>query len=126
MGCDYLEPIKGVGPKSALKLIREHGNLGAVIEHLREKCDTFRTARSCTNQCASRATAKEDAAKDEDSKKKKGGIAIPEEWPWEEAKKFFEHPDVTPAKDVDVSSAVRMLSPAPSDPRSGRVEQSGR
>ncbi|EPT05148.1 hypothetical protein FOMPIDRAFT_1027354 [Fomitopsis schrenkii] len=85
LGCDYLEPIKGVGPKSALKLIREHGNLGAVIEHLREK-----------------ATAKEDAAKDEDSKKKKGGIAIPEEWPWEEAKKFFEHPDVTPAKDVDV------------------------
>lgn len=27
---------------------------------------------------------------------------IPEEWPWEEAKKFFEHPDVTPAKDVEV------------------------
>ncbi|KAI0731952.1 PIN domain-like protein [Fomitopsis betulina] len=85
LGCDYLEPIKGVGPKSALKLIREHGNLGAVIEHLREK-----------------TAAKEDAAKDEDSKKKKGGITIPEEWPWEEAKKFFEHPDVTPAKDVDV------------------------
>lgn len=37
LGCDYLEPIKGIGPKSALKLIREHGNLGAVIEHLREK-----------------------------------------------------------------------------------------
>ncbi|KAH9841473.1 PIN domain-like protein [Rhodofomes roseus] len=85
LGCDYLEPIKGVGPKSALKLIREHGNLGAVIEHLREK-----------------TAAKEDAAKDEDGKKKKGGIVVPEEWPWEEAKKFFEHPDVTPAKDVEV------------------------
>ncbi|KAJ2913367.1 hypothetical protein MD484_g7045, partial [Candolleomyces efflorescens] len=35
LGCDYLEPIKGVGPKSGLKLIREHGSLGAVIEHLR-------------------------------------------------------------------------------------------
>ena len=25
LGCDYLEPIKGVGPKSALKLMKEHG-----------------------------------------------------------------------------------------------------
>ncbi|KAH9936186.1 PIN domain-like protein [Fomitopsis serialis] len=85
LGCDYLEPIKGIGPKSALKLIREHGNLGAVIEHLKEK-----------------TAAKEDTAKDDDGKKKKGGIVIPEEWPWEQAKKFFEHPDVTPAKDLEV------------------------
>ena len=55
----------------------------------------------------SRAAAKEDSAKDEDGKKKKGGIVIPEEWPWEEAKKFFEHPDVTPAKDIDVRSTFR-------------------
>lgn len=38
LGCDYLEPIKGVGPKSALKLIREFGDLGSIVEHLREKC----------------------------------------------------------------------------------------
>lgn len=37
LGCDYLEPIRGVGPKSALKLIREHGGLAGVVEHLREK-----------------------------------------------------------------------------------------
>ncbi|KAK7018086.1 Elongation of fatty acids protein 2 [Paramarasmius palmivorus] len=37
LGCDYLEPIKGVGPKSALKLIREHGGLKGVIKHLRAK-----------------------------------------------------------------------------------------
>ena len=37
LGCDYLEPIKGVGPKSALKLIREFGDLGKIVEHLREK-----------------------------------------------------------------------------------------
>ncbi|KAL5512818.1 FEN11 [Sanghuangporus baumii] len=83
LGCDYLEPIKGVGPKSALKLIRERETLGAVIEHLREK-----------------AAAKEEAA--EDGKKKKGGIVIPEEWPWEEAKKVFEKPDVLPADQVEL------------------------
>lgn len=37
LGCDYLEPIKGVGPKSALKLIREYGSLGKVVKHLKEK-----------------------------------------------------------------------------------------
>lgn len=37
LGCDYLEPIKGIGPKSALKLVREHGGLKGVVEHLREK-----------------------------------------------------------------------------------------
>ncbi|PCH40181.1 PIN domain-like protein [Wolfiporia cocos MD-104 SS10] len=83
LGCDYLEPIKGVGPKSALKLIREHGSLGAVIEHLRDK-----------------AAAKEEEA--EDGKIKKGGIVIPEEYPWEAAKKVFEKPDVTPADQIDV------------------------
>ncbi|KAL5524678.1 FEN1 [Sanghuangporus sanghuang] len=83
LGCDYLEPIKGVGPKSALKLIREHETLGAVIEHLREK-----------------AAAKEEAA--EDGKKRKGGVVIPEEWPWEEAKKVFEKPDVLPADEVEL------------------------
>ncbi|KAH9942887.1 PIN domain-like protein [Amylocystis lapponica] len=83
LGCDYLEPIRGVGPKSALKLIREHGSLGAIVEHLRDKM-----------------AAKDDAA--EDGKKKKGGISVPEEWPWEQAKKIFEKPDVTQADEIEV------------------------
>ena len=37
LGCDYLEPIKGIGPKNALKLVREYGGLKGVVEHLREK-----------------------------------------------------------------------------------------
>ena len=41
LGCDYLEPIKGVGPKSALKMIREYGSLGKVVEHLKEKLASF-------------------------------------------------------------------------------------
>ncbi|KAI0647962.1 PIN domain-like protein [Trametes meyenii] len=83
LGCDYLEPIKGVGPKSALKLIREHGTLGEVLAHLKEK-----------------VAEKEEAA--EEGKKKKGGVQIPEEWPWEQAKAFFVKPDVTPADQLDL------------------------
>ncbi|ODN96393.1 flap endonuclease 1 [Cryptococcus wingfieldii CBS 7118] len=37
LGCDYLEPCKGIGPKTALKLMREHGSLGKVVEHIRGK-----------------------------------------------------------------------------------------
>lgn len=34
LGCDYCETIKGVGPVTALKLIREHGSLEKIIEYI--------------------------------------------------------------------------------------------
>lgn len=34
LGCDYCETIKGVGPVTALKLIKEHGSLEKIIEHI--------------------------------------------------------------------------------------------
>ncbi|CAD6892297.1 unnamed protein product [Tilletia controversa] len=37
LGCDYLDPIRGIGPKTALKLIREHGTIDAILEHLRSE-----------------------------------------------------------------------------------------
>ncbi|KAH9924671.1 PIN domain-like protein [Epithele typhae] len=83
LGCDYLEPIKGVGPKSALKLIREFETLDKVVEHLREKM-----------------AEKEEAA--EEGKKKRGGIHVPDEWPHEAAKQLFLKPDVEPADQVEL------------------------
>ncbi|KAF2402255.1 flap endonuclease 1 [Trichodelitschia bisporula] len=35
LGCDYLDPIKGVGATTALKLIREHKTLEGVLEHIK-------------------------------------------------------------------------------------------
>ena len=37
LGCDYLEPVKGIGPKTALKLIREHDGLAGVVKFVRSK-----------------------------------------------------------------------------------------
>lgn len=34
LGCDYCDTIKGVGPKTALKLIREHKNIETILKHL--------------------------------------------------------------------------------------------
>ena len=108
LGCDYLEPIRGVGPKSALKLIREYDGLQGVVEHLREK-QVVRglVYKILTSPPPSRQAEKEDKAADaeEGGKKKKGGIQVPEEWPWEEAKKLFQKPDVLPASEVEVSSS---------------------
>jgi flap endonuclease-1 len=52
-----------------------------------------------------RSAAKEAKDGDDDAeggKKKKGGVHIPEHWPWEEAKKLFLKPDVQAADDVEV------------------------
>ncbi|GAA5872640.1 hypothetical protein JCM1840_004861 [Sporobolomyces johnsonii] len=35
-GCDYLEPIKGVGSKTALKLVKEHESMEDILAHLRK------------------------------------------------------------------------------------------
>lgn len=36
LGCDYLDPIPKVGPSTALKLIRDHGTIAAVVEAIRD------------------------------------------------------------------------------------------
>jgi flap endonuclease-1 len=33
LGCDYLDPVKGIGPSTALKLIREHKDLEGVVDY---------------------------------------------------------------------------------------------
>mmetsp|Transcript_18531 Transcript_18531/g.28154 ORF Transcript_18531/g.28154 Transcript_18531/m.28154 type:complete len:431 (-) Transcript_18531:631-1923(-) len=37
LGCDYCDSIKGVGPKTALKLIRAHGNIETILENIDRK-----------------------------------------------------------------------------------------
>ncbi|KAF8206535.1 PIN domain-like protein [Mycena galopus ATCC 62051] len=120
LGCDYLEPIRGVGPKSALKLIREHGGLKGVIKHLRGKAAEKAAAAGPSDDEEEEdppapTSDVEKASDDEDDEPKskpkpkkkgkgkgKGGIVVPEEWPWEDAKKVFEKPDVTPADEVEL------------------------
>lgn len=37
LGCDYCDTIRGVGPKTALKLIREYKNIEAILQNLDRK-----------------------------------------------------------------------------------------
>ena len=36
LGCDYCDSIRGIGPVSGLKLIREHKSIEAVLKHLKD------------------------------------------------------------------------------------------
>lgn len=40
LGCDYCETIKGVGPVTALKLIKEHGSIDKIVEFINENKET--------------------------------------------------------------------------------------
>ncbi|KAK9452768.1 PIN domain-like protein [Dipodascopsis uninucleata] len=40
LGCDYCEPIKGVGPATAVKLLREHKSLEAIVKHIQDNPDS--------------------------------------------------------------------------------------
>lgn len=87
LGCDYMEPVKGIGPKTAFKLIKEYGSIEKVKEHLEEKEEEKR-------QEAERK-----------GKDKARGVAFPEVWPYKEAREIFKHPDILKGDDMDVSNA---------------------
>jgi flap endonuclease-1 len=171
MGCDYLEPAKGVGPKTALKLMREHGTLENVVAHIRGKMAEKQEAaeefeidekpgsdveseeeeavesqneeaaapdldsedgyekpvaatmsgsededvpkpRKTASQVKGKGKKKAEPKKKAPIKKKKaiGGMQLPEYWPWEEAKKLFMNPDVTPASELEVSGLRNITS----------------
>ena len=66
LGCDYCDKIRGIGPKSAIKLVQEHKTIENIIKHV-------------------------------DKKKH----SIPENWLFEEARRLFKHPEVTPGEEID-------------------------
>ncbi|CAK9877862.1 unnamed protein product [Sphagnum jensenii] len=64
-GCDYCDTIRGIGAQTALKLIRLHGSLEAVLENLN-----------------------------------KDRYQIPDPWPYQEARRLFKEPVVTPTEEL--------------------------
>lgn len=67
LGCDYCESIRGIGPKRAVELIKQHKSIEKIL--------------SCI-----------------DTKK----YAVPEDWPYKEARQLFLEPEVTPADEIQL------------------------
>ncbi|EEC12756.1 endonuclease, putative [Ixodes scapularis] len=72
LGCDYCESIRGIGPKRAIELIKQHKSIEKIISSIDTKacCDTKYT--------------------------------IPEDWPFKEARQLFLEPEVTPASEIQL------------------------
>lgn len=105
-GCDYVDNIDGIGPITALKLIKEHKTIEKVVEFLKKSNET-------------------------ENKKKK--YVIPENYCFEEARELFKKPEVHeaekfsvyskfPSSHVEVKEAVQMGETK----RSGAQEVLGR
>ena len=103
-----------------MKLLRDHGGLGGVVDFVRGKM-----AEKASENAAAKAEAEEsEVESDKESeegveppsspaksvkspakKKRKvtsAGMQIPEHWPWEEAKKLFITPDVVKGEELEV------------------------
>ncbi|WVQ97856.1 flap endonuclease 1 [Kwoniella sp. CBS 9459] len=128
LGCDYLEPCKGIGPKTALKLLREHGSLGGVVDFVRGKMaekeaenkhivaeaddDSDRESEEGGGGMMVNSDGEEvpvphsSPMKKSPAKKKKkvtsAGMVIPDYWPWEEAKQLFTKPDVVKGEGLEL------------------------
>lgn len=98
LGCDYLDPIRGVGPKKALKLIQEHETLERVLEHLHLTSAKKENPPSDMND------------QDVSSKKRAGAIQVPDVWPFQEARSLFQSPEVLDGQSIQVRTAVHYLT----------------
>jgi len=67
LGCDYVDKIKGIGPKKAIELVKKYKNIETILENL-----------------------------------DKTKYPPPENWMFQEARRLFKEPEVTPASEVDL------------------------
>jgi flap endonuclease-1 len=93
LGCDYCDSIKGVGPKTALKMIREHGNIETILQHIDRKKymvpnDWIPNEKQTSSSCEESDNEEEEDKADEDEEEKEAVIPI-----YVQARKLFlEHP----------------------------------
>lgn len=90
LGCDYIESIKGIGPVTALKLIKEHGSLDSIVKYIQENNNNNNNNSSSSNSSSG------------NSNEGKCKWKIPDNWQYKEARRLFLEPEVIPAKDINL------------------------
>eukprot|EP00934_Nitzschia_sp_Nitz4_P005107 Nitzschia sp. Nitz4//scaffold17_size182527//42553//44038//NITZ4_001837-RA/size182527-snap-gene-0.274-mRNA-1//1//CDS//3329539289//5097//frame0 len=98
LGCDYTDTIKGVGPKTALKLIREHKCIEGILKNI----DTVKYVVPKEWMPESATDENDDTSNEADSEEQKA-IAKEEHAfvpAFVQARKLFHHHEVTKAADL--------------------------
>ena len=97
LGCDYCDSIKGVGPKTALKLIREHDNIETIIKHLDRK------KYGIPDNWIPNEKTKDDSSSDEEAEEHENSNPDDEIVPvYVEARKLFMYHEVLPKDQVEL------------------------
>jgi len=109
LGCDYCDTIRGIGPKTALKLIREHKNIEAILDVIdREKYvvpESYEPmeAKKRKMEEDKRKKAKEadtdDEGDDSDKDDEEDEDLIPV---FVEARRLFNHHEVLPNDEIEL------------------------
>ncbi|WFD05789.1 Elongation of fatty acids protein 2 [Malassezia vespertilionis] len=102
LGCDYLDPIRGVGPKKALKLVEEFGSLDKILAHLEQVEKEKELKKKATEPRQEQRGSGDESDAETAPKKRAGGIQVPELWPYEEARQLFHRPDVLEGAKIEV------------------------
>lgn len=108
LGCDYCDTIKGIGPKTALKLIKEHNNIETILKTLNREKYTVPESYE-PNVAARKRQLEEDGDSDnEDATAKTGkpkteGEEDEEILPvYVEARKLFNSHEVLPDSEIEL------------------------
>ena len=116
LGCDYCDTIRGIGPKTALKLIKEHGDIETILKRLnREKYvipESYEPAEARKRREEERTKrAKEEQATDDEENVENGQTGTESNAEEEgddplpayvEARRLFNHHEVLPDDAVDL------------------------
>ena len=96
-GCDYSHTIGGMGPVTAYKLMKEHGNIEAVLEKVKE-------------------------SNEDPTKKKK--YTVPENFLYQESRELFKNPDVINDKEA-LQGMIKFEKPAEEELKDWLINSKG-
>mmetsp|Transcript_326 Transcript_326/g.633 ORF Transcript_326/g.633 Transcript_326/m.633 type:complete len:443 (+) Transcript_326:94-1422(+) len=119
LGCDYCDTIRGIGPKTALKLIKEHGDIETILKNLNrekyvipESYEPMEARKKREKEKKKKEKAEKDtddegeedddgeaSAKSEDDEEEEEEELIPV---YHEARRLFNHHDVLPDSSIDL------------------------
>lgn len=112
LGCDYCDTIKGIGPKTALKLIKEHGCIENILKHLNREKYTVPDSYEPNEARKRKREEEEDADEEKEGKPKEDEDEelVPV---YVEARKLFNQHEVLSESDIDPLLKWKECQPEP-------------
>jgi flap endonuclease-1 len=109
LGCDYCDTIKGIGPKTALKLVKEHGCIENILKNLNREKYTVPESYE-PNEARKRKEEEDNGEENEGESKGDDEELVPV---FVEARKLFNQHEVLSESDVEPLLKWKECQPEP-------------